>query len=228
MKYILISGAAKRLGANVALHLAKTGHDIIIHYRSSKNEAEELASSIIGLGRSAKTIQGDFSTREGVQDFIDLCPLSEIKSYIHNVGNFQTGELSQTKDSVYYDLFQTNLHAAFEISRALVPSLKNQKGSLVYMGIAGIETRMADIYASAYQMAKTALWVMMRSFAKELKDDGVSVNMVSPGYLEGSIVQPKEKRKIVPYEDVSKIIAFLMESASITGQNIEVAKGVRL
>lgn len=228
MSYILISGAARRLGANIALHLATCGHDIIIHYRSSKDKAEELASNIIDLGRNATTIQGDFSTRKGVQEFIERCPLSEIKSFIHNVGNFHKGALSETLEDIYYDLFQTNLHAGIEISKAIFPSLKKQKGSLIYIGIAGIEAREADTYASAYQMTKTALWVMMRSFAKELMDDGVAVNMVSPGYLEESVVQPKDKKKIVRHEDVSNTIAFLMGNPSITGQNIEIAKGVRL
>lgn len=228
MNYVLISGAAKRLGADIALYLARCGHNIAIHYRSSEKEAKEIALKVMDLGKKAVLVQGDFSTRKGVRQFIRRCPLSEIRSFIHNVGNFHKGSLSRTDEEVYYELFQVNLHAAFEVSKALLPSIKKRKGTLIYVGIAELETGGADTFATVYQITKSALWLMMRSFAKELVGDGVTVNMVSPGYLQGSVILPKEEGSIVAYEDISKMIAFLIENRSLTGQNIAIARGVRL
>ena len=89
MQWTLITGAAKRLGACLALELAKAGHNLALHYRNSLQEVEETARLCQKEGINAVTVYGDFSTPEGVSEFLQhyLQRFEYTSCVIHNVGN---------------------------------------------------------------------------------------------------------------------------------------------
>jgi NAD(P)-dependent dehydrogenase (short-subunit alcohol dehydrogenase family) len=235
--WTLVTGGAKRLGAAICLALAAKGHNIAVHYRQSEQEALSVAEACRKHGVLAEIIQGDFSTTETTEAFAKnyLQQFKETQNLINNVGNFLVRTATKTTQEQWLDLFQNNLNAPFLLINACLPSIKKHHGAIINLGVAGIQEVNADIYSTAYSCAKTGLWMLTKSLAKELASSHVRVNMVSPGYLDISVDLPDDVctlpmgRAAAPQE-AADVIAFLLDpSASyITGQNIEVAGGIRL
>lgn len=237
MTWTLVTGAAKGLGAEICLELAKNGYDVVVHYNKSRKEAEEIANKCRQMGVKAETIQGDLASNEGVDSFISryLERFPETSVLINNVGNYLLKSSTQTSVQEWQDLFQTNLTAPFVLSNALVPSLKKHRGHLINIGVNGLLFARADTYATAYSITKYGLWMLTRSLAKELAVEGVRVNMVSPGLMENAVDLEKilplvPFKTATPLSEVAGLITFLLkpENTHITGQNIEVAGGLRL
>lgn len=236
MGFTLVTGGGKRLGANICCALAKEGYDVLVHYRTSKIEADDVVKECLKYGVKAFSIQGDFTTLESTNKFILACKkeYSQIHNLINNVGNYSVGSALETSTEELKELYQVNFLAPLECIKAFLPSIKANKGSIVNLGVAGLETSRTTIHTPAYRSTKLNLLMLTRSMALELAPFGVSVNMVSPGYLDISIESPKPDtlpmRRFGTLDEVSRLILFLIsrENRYITGQNIEVAGAVQL
>ncbi|MBS0620599.1 MAG: SDR family oxidoreductase [Verrucomicrobia bacterium] len=223
MGWSLVTGGAIRLGAAICRTLAKSGKNVVIHYRSQQAAAESLREELLSLGVQAEILQGDFSTALSTQDFLDAytARFAGTDLFIHNVGNYQTGSLL---DGDAPELFQINVNSALQIIKALKSTLRQ----ILCLGMAG--ACQASAHAPLYNLTKCALLSLVRSLAKELAPMQISVNMVSPGYLENSVELPSALPWGRPgtLDEVTAAIRFLLDSSYITGQNIEIAGGVRL
>ncbi len=235
--WILVTGGAKRLGAALCLALAEKGHSIAVHYRHSEKEALEIVAKCQALGVQAVSIQGDFSSVDGVMNFVQryLQQVPETGALINNVGEYLTRSALQTSIEDWMRLFQANLHTPFILSQALAPSIIRAKGQIINIGVMGLMRRHANTYSTAYTIAKDALWMLTLALARELAPHGVRANMVSPGQLEISIDLPQDINQLPMHRpgycwEVCHVVNFLLDQASayITGQNIEVAGGVGL
>jgi len=221
--WTLVTGAAKRVGADIARELASAGHKIIVHYKTSEDLAKKLVQE---LGSDSQMIQGDFTTPESTQEFIGKLP-SDIHYLVNNVGNYDTSSALESPLEMWRDLYQTNFFAPLALIQALAPSLK----ALVNLGNAGLNHKNIGSYASPYLHTKYSLYCLTISLAKELAEQKVRVNMVSPGVLENS-VDKKDRR--VPFgrwgtnDEIARAVRFLLEEEYITGQNLEVAGGYKL
>jgi NAD(P)-dependent dehydrogenase (short-subunit alcohol dehydrogenase family) len=236
MGWTLITGGAKRLGAEICLGLAENGHSILVHYHDSAEEASEIVRQCRLRGTAAESIAGDFSTVASTEIFIEKCLnlFPSIQHLVNNVGEYLGKSALKTVTEEWLGLFQTNLHAPFMLTRAFVPTIK-QQGSIVNIGMAGAGIIRANLDHTAYQITKMSLYMLTKSIAKELAPFNVPVNMISPGYLENSIHLPKNlpafsMQRPGLLKEVVRVVLFLMEKESvyITGQNIEVSGGVAL
>jgi NAD(P)-dependent dehydrogenase (short-subunit alcohol dehydrogenase family) len=237
MGWTLVTGGAKRLGAELARTLAEQGYSIAVHYNRSPDDAEKVAQECRKRGVQAQIIQGDFQSVESTEDFLQryLQQFPITHHLINNVGNFLIKSPLETSIEEWLSIFQNNLHVPFMLSKALAPSLKKIKGAIVNIGMAGVNGGRADTYCTAYHCAKTSLNSLTKSLAKELASDGVRVNMISPGYLENAVDLPSNWTKLpmqrpAALSEVACAVAYLLgtEGRYITGQNIEIAGGVRL
>lgn len=231
-RWVLVTGGSKNLGRELCLACAKKGYSIAVHYRKSRSEAEQTLRQVEELGGEGVLIQGDFSSHDSLNIFMNryasLVPKTSV--LINNVGNYHVGSALGTSFEVWEDLFQTNLHAPFFLSRAL----SNQLEHVINIGFSLISTQ-ANVYCSGYHIAKTGLEMLTKSLAKELAPRGVRANMVSPGHLEVSS-DPKDGIRELPmgrsatFSEVTRTVLFLLDSESdyITGQNIAVAGGIGL
>lgn len=235
MSWTLVTGGAKNLGAEICRTLAKRGHKILVHYNTSQAEANEVVNTCKSFGVNAESIQGDFSSRETTQKFIEklLKHYPDVKNLINNVGNFLVKSPTATMPDEWEALFQINYLAPLALTQALVPAIQKAKGNIINIGVSGLEPMRANTTFPAYASTKNSLLLLTKSLAKELADSGVCVNMVSPGQLENSIDRPETPAHIPMHRfgtfyDVARIVAFLLEDESgyITGQNIEAAGGL--
>ncbi len=230
MNPILVTGGAKGFGAAICKELAARGHDIMVHFRKSEKEAASIVAACKELGVNATKIYGDFSTPDGVNAFLQQ--IADIKGLVNNVGNYLIASPSKTEENDWHALFQTNFFTPISLIQGILPALKKEKGAIVNIGVSGLNRAL--INATAYATTKSALLFYTRSLAKELASDLVTVNMVSPGFLETAVdldQAPKlPMKRPATLQEGAEAVAFFFEPRNhyITGQNIEVAGGFGL
>lgn len=231
MNPILVTGGAKGLGSQICLELAYQGHDVVIHYRTSEVAAHLLAKECRSFKVKAEPIQGNFSTKEELNDFISrytqLFP--HTKGLINNVGNYLMAPSQETTPEQWLELFQTNFFTPVFLTQALLPALRVSQGSIMNVGVTGMENKRGVTQTTAYATSKAALHFYTVSLAKELAPQNIRVNMVSPGYMENSVDLPDPDhlpmKRAASLQEVARIIAtfFDLKTAYITGQNLEIA-----
>lgn len=235
MAWTLVTGGAKRLGAEICQTLAQHGHNIVVHYNTSRQDALDIVKICHQYGVDADCMQGDFSTPDGTQQFAQnfLNRFSSAENLINNAGMYFTSSALNTPTNTWTQLFQINLHAPATLIQALIPGIKQLQGNIINIGVSGNYAIRADTYFTAYRMTKMSLLMLTKSLAKELVSSHVQVNMVSPGQLENSIDKPDPSllpmQRLGTTKEVARVVAFLLEKDQyITGQNIEVAGGLGL
>lgn len=219
MKPVLITGGAKGLGAAIALTLAKKGFDIVIHYNTSETEAKKIATACTKEGVHAEIIQGDLSDPE---TFSRTYPFTNTIGLVNNVGTYLTKPLTQTTPAEWHTLLHTNLLTPLTLTHTLLPTLQ----TIVNIGTSGAHTN-----APAYALTKSALLTYTQSLARELAPQNITVNMVSPGYLENSIDTGElPMGRPATLQETAHIVSLFFDESHryITGQNLEVAGGVGL
>ena len=233
-RIILITGAAKRLGAALAVGLARDGHRIAIHFRSSHQDAENTLQAIREAGGDAALFQnpmsdladGDRLVREVTDHFGGLDTL------INNAGTF----VRKYFDDMTWEDWETGLSstagATFIATRAALPSLRaSGRGRIINIGDSMSDRIGFAAPAMSYYIGKVGVWMMTRTLAAAEARHKVTVNMVSPGVLEDSIcptpIGEMPLGRYGTHEDVLHPIRFLLEdtSAALTGSNLHVGGG---
>lgn len=235
MKKVLITGAAKRLGRDFALHLGKQGYFVWVHYNNSKKEAEETLKIINSSGGSGKLIQGDISQYSHARAMAKNIKLEGggLNVLINNVGKYSTSEITQCSVENFQSIINTNLLGSYYMIQELYPLFNEEGGNIINIGYTGINSLAASTQATAYSISKTGLYILNKSYAEALAKNNIRVNMISPGHLKNSIDLPKDIKISIPLgrpgepKDILDLVDFIISpnAAYITGQNIEVAGG---
>lgn len=244
-KTALITGGATGLGRRTALQLAAEGINIIINYRNSKLEAEQLAKELSEVFNTKNIcVQGDITNYDDCKTIVSqaLKEFAKIDIVVHNAGPY----ISERKKMADYQvdewtyLINGNLNAVFYLSNLLIPSMREQKwGRIITIGFDRVESAPGWIYRSAFAAAKSGLASLTKTLAIEEAENGITANMVCPGdiigeWKERAISQSlKVEDSSVPVgrpgtgEDISRVISFLAndDSSFITGSIIPVTGG---
>ena len=124
----LITGGAKRIGRSIALQLAKEGADIVVNYKGSKAEADELVSTISAAGRRAVAVQGDVSKGADVKSlFAEISRrMGRLDILVNNAGMFFTADILELKEEQWDAIMATNLKAHFLCAQAAAPLMKQR------------------------------------------------------------------------------------------------------
>jgi pteridine reductase len=215
-KTILITGAAKRIGKEIALTYCDMGWNIIIHYNSSKNDAEKLANEINSKNpESAKIIQANLDISSDVQKLI----------------NESRDEIS---DEHWEKLVGSNLKGPLFLIQGLSDKLKESKGSIINITDTNLSKGVANF--SIYAAAKGGLESITKVLARELAPE-VNVNAIAPGaMLEPPDVTwtEEQKEKVISNiplkrmgneKDIANAVKFVASSKYMTGQIIKVDGG---
>ena len=177
----LITGSARRIGAEIVRTLHRNGMRVIIHYRNSADDARALADSLNAeRADSAALLQADLDQPDQVRQLAAdaLACFGRMDLLVNNASSFYPTPVDQADDADWDRLVHSNLRAPFILSQKLAPALSERHGSIV---------NIVDVYAekplqhhTLYCMAKAGLAMMTRSLARELGPD-IRVNGVSPG-----------------------------------------------
>ena len=237
MKTIFITGAAKRIGKEIALCFSEMGWNIIIHYNSSKNDAQVLADEINGANQdSAITVQGNLDVKEDVEKVInkvrDAFPTIDL--LINNASTFYPTPIEDISEEHWDKLVGSNLKGPLFLIKGLKDKLKESKGSIINITDTNLSKGVANY--SIYSAAKAGLESITKGLARELAPD-IKVNAIAPGaMLEPPDVTWTEEQKSkvissIPLnrmgseKDISEAVKFLAKSSYITGQIIKVDGG---
>ena len=240
-KTALITGGAKGLGRAVAIALAKEGINVIINYKSSKVEADDVAKRIQNDGGVARTIQFDVADVSQVD--VKIKEVSEevggIDILVNNAGIIQDGLVLRLDNSSWANVIETNLSGAFFCSRAVLRKMvSNRWGRIINIGsVVGDRGNAGQVNYSA---SKAGLIGFTKALSKELAARNITVNIVNPGYVETettSVLTEQQKNQwlsLIPVgrfgesEEIANLVAFLASNKAsyITGQVIAIDGGL--
>lgn len=233
----LITGAARRIGACIARRLHQQGYDLILHYRQSSTDAEQLRDELNRQrADSCICLQADLNDMHAVEQLAQAVrqqgPLSLL---VNNASTFYPTPLQQAAQSDWDQLINSNLRGPFFLSSALAPLLEASEGSIV---------NLVDVHAEKglggypiYSIAKAGVKMMTLSLARELAP-AVRVNGVSPGAIlwpeadaemddaaRQAILDKVPLQRTGRPEDIAEAVAFLASAGYITGQILAVDGG---
>lgn len=236
-KNVLITGAARRIGASCARLLHDEGCNIILHYRSSKQNVFKLFDELNSIRPdSVKIIQANLLNMDELTKLAKTAELAwgTLDVLINNASAFYPGSVGEVSEQNWDELLGSNLKAPFFLSQALFAPLSATGGCII---------NIIDIHAErglkgypVYSIAKAGLAAMTKILAKEL-GPGVRVNGVSPGAIlwpekdcseqeKAEILQRVVLQRSGETEDIAKAVRFLMLDANyITGQILTVDGG---
>ena len=226
----VVTGSAKGLGRAIALALAENGYTLVVHYRKSKVEAQDVLELISKRSPGSIMVSGDLRNEDEVENiFAEIVEkLGRVDLLVNNVGDFIYKKFSETTNSEFRDLLETNLFATLYCSRAVLPVMRKQKsGNIINLGAVGAERIQVTEKSTPYFMAKTAVYTLTKMMAWEEAKNGVRINMISPASLETDIFESSDfpAGRSANYDDVIKTLLFLIseDAEYINGANIEVA-----
>lgn len=249
-KIALITGGSRGLGKNTALHLAKKGTDIILTYRTRKEEADNVVKEIQNFGQKAVALPLDVSDNKSFDTFIQTVS-DQLKTIwnrdtfdflINNAGIESYSLVADTKEEEFDSLLQVHFKGVYFLTQKSL-SLLASNGRIVNFST-GLARFSTPGYA-AYASMKGAIETFTKYLAKEVGSRGITVNAVAPGPIEtdftkGAFEVNPQLRDILSSQtalgrigqpdDIGGVVAFLCseEARWITAQRIEVSGGLFL
>jgi NAD(P)-dependent dehydrogenase (short-subunit alcohol dehydrogenase family) len=241
-KVSLITGGAGGIGTATAWELACLGSDITIVDQQIDGRAKAIQGKIESLGRRCFLLAADMSLPEEVNRAVHetVAQMGSVDVLVHAAGGGVPGSLLQVTPEAWYGAFDIHVHAIFHLCRAAVPFMKkNREGAIVLISSAA--GRRGCLGAIAYGVAKGAVPQFARSLARELADDNIRVNAVSPGiirtpfqdYLTPEQVKNNIENRIPLHregkpQEVAALIAMLVTNDFITGETVAIDGGMTM
>jgi pteridine reductase len=236
-KTVLITGAARRVGATIARTLHAAGANLVIHYRNSARDAERLAAQLETTRPGSTALaRADLLELDKLPGLVELAQnrFGGLDVLINNASTFYRTRLGEITPQAWDDLLGSNLKVPLFLSQAAAKALKRSSGLIL---------NIVDIHAmrplrdyTVYCAAKAGLHMLTRSLAKELGPE-VRVNGISPGPVlwpeQGGDEQMREKiiqrtilQRMGTPQDIARTALFFATSAPfITGQILAVDGG---
>ena len=242
-KVCLVTGGTSGIGAAAAKILVCRGaHVVTISRRGYSEKHHELLA--LGEKRGARILSlvGDVADPTACRNSVDrvIQEFGRLDALVHAAGGAVPGELREVTEQDWMKAFAVHVHSIFHLARAVAPHMAQQgEGAIVLLGsAAGLRGCRG---ALAYSVAKGALPQFARALARELADDGIRVNCVSPGVIRTPFqdyLTPEQVRNNIEHriplrregkpEDVAGLIVTLLENEFITGENVTIDGGMTM
>jgi len=239
-KKILITGAAKRIGKEIALSFFNKGWDIVIHYNSSKVEAEALAFKMNSeRSNSAMLIQANLDDANEVEKLAEkiLSKNGTINALINNASTFYPTPIGTFSEENWNALMGSNLKAPLFLIQLLQKELEKNKGFII--NVTDINVDKALINHSIYLAAKSGLQTITKALAKELAPY-IRVNAIAPGAIleppntewtpeqKNNIINAVPMKRMGTEKDIVDAAIYLSEAEYVTGQILNIDGGKSL
>ena len=237
-KVVIITGASKGIGREIAKKLAIKGYNVVANYNKSENEISKLKEELKKQCIEIECIQGDVSKREDAKKIINftLEKFKKIDILINNAGISQFKEFTQITDNDWNYMINTNLNSVFYmIQEACTNMIKNKNGCIINMSsIWGLVGSSCEVH---YSVSKAGIDAMTKSLAKELGPSNIRVNSIAPGIIDTdmnknlnsedlkNIEEEIPLERIGKVEDIEKCVEWLIEDQYTTGQIISINGG---
>lgn len=241
MKTALLTGALGGIGQSIALRFAKDNFHLILPYRNAENGLAGLEKTLQQTGGSYQFVQADLSRENDIVRMIETCgmELNGIDVLIYNAGLAYSGLSWKQSYTDWDEVLRQNLSAPWLCSRYCIPLLRKKPNSrIVYISSVVAHRPLAG--TSAYASAKSGLEGLCRAQAVELSRFGITVNCVSPGYINAGMIaaisaEAKEEilaatplQRLGNADEISSMVAYLCSEKAnfITGQVLHINGGL--
>ena len=236
---VLVTGAARRIGATISRTLHAAGGRVVLHCNRSRDEAERLSAELNGArAGSAAVVQADLLDLAALPKLVDEAAraFGRLDGLVNNASSFYSTPFGKISEREWQDLIGTNLRAPLFLAQAAAPRLRESKGAIVNIVDIHAERPLANFLV--YTVAKAGLAGLTRALAIELGPD-VRVNGVAPGAIlwpdAGEHFDTGEKSRILAQTplgrigdpaDVAGAVKYLLFDAPfVTGQILAVDGG---
>ena len=236
---VLVTGSSRGIGKAIALYLASKGYDIVVHCRSRRAEADQVATEIREIGQAARVLQFDLSDRQQCAEQL-LEDVEQNEAYyavVCNAGITADNAFPAITGEQWDAVINTNLNGFYNVLNPLImPMIRRRKpGRIVTLSsVSGIMGNRGQVNYSA---AKAGIIGATKALALELAKRKITVNCVAPGLIETEMLDElplEEIKKMIPLrrvgeaKEVAATVAFLLseEAAYITRQVISVNGGL--
>lgn len=232
----LVTGSARGLGRAIAAHLGGAGYEVMIHYRRSRAQAEEVAAAVRDGGGRAHLASGDVTRPDDVQRMAGEAErtLGGLDVLVNNVGEFLPAHPDETTPEQWERQLASTVSASFYVSQALLPLLREGGGRIINISDSRAERIAASPRTLPYQVGKTGVLILTRTLARTEAPYGVTVNALLPGILTDS--DPPGRPSDIPagrlgeFQDVLGAVDYLLSPQAdyVTGAFIHVGGGWNL
>lgn len=236
---ILVTGAARRIGAAIVRRVHAAGANVVLHCHRSREEATRLAAELEATrAHSCHVIAHDLLDVDGLPAFVEraAAAFGRLDALVNNASSFHPTPIGRVSPRDWDDLIGTNLRAPLFLAQAAAPMLRRSRGAIVNIVDIHAERPLRDFVV--YSVAKAGLAGLTRSLALELAPE-IRVNGVAPGSIlwpdSGAHFPPAEQQRIVARtplgrvggpEDIAGAVKYLLFDAPfVTGQVLAVDGG---
>jgi 3-oxoacyl-[acyl-carrier protein] reductase len=233
----LITGGAKGIGRGIALDLAARRWKIALCYRRSETEAHKTAQAITERGGQALAIRCDVGDPAAAKQLAAQVEQTwgRIDVLVNGAGPYHRVNLFEETVDGWHEMFDGNLHPIFYLAQAVAPGMKARKsGRIINFSMANADHMVAQPDVTAHYIAKAGVLILTRTLAKLLAPHGITVNAVSPGFIDSGSAPPEElagmaKRIPAGYigtvDDAVAAVRYLLsdEARYVNGANIQIS-----
>lgn len=228
----LVTGAARGIGRAIALDLAAHGCTVIVHYRHSAEAAKAVLQQIQLTAPASRLMQANLKHTDEIDRLFSSIQhtYGRLDVLVNTVGNFGTYHpITEVTLEEFDDVMNSNVRATFACMQRAIPLMQAVGGGhIINFGCATAEHALARKYTVPYYIAKAGIITLTKSYAPILAKDHITVNSISPGIVENSIItQPLPMGRPAAFADITQAVQWLLSEQAhyISGTNIEVAGG---
>lgn len=236
-KVALITGGAKGIGRGIALDLASRNWRVAFCYRTSEQDAKQTAVAVSERGGEALAVRCDVSDPSAARSLAAQVEKrwGRIDALINGAGPYHRVNLFEETVEGWNAMFSGNLHPIFYLAQVVAPGMKARKsGRIINFSMANADQMGAQPDVTAHYIAKAGVLILTRTLAKLLAPHGITVNAVSPGFIDSGSAPPEEltgmtKRIPAGYigtvDDTIAAVRYLLsdEARYVNGANIQIS-----
>jgi len=236
---VLVTGSSRGIGKGIALRLAQDGYDLVLHCRSNRAQADDVAAEINEMGREARVLQFDISDRAQCADVLeaDMEQHGAYYGVVCNAGVARDNAFPAIPGEDWDQVLRTNLDGFYNVLHPIImPMIRRRKASRI-VTLSSVSGEMGNRGQVNYSAAKAGIIGATKALAVELAKRKITVNCVAPGLIDTEMTEElplDEALKMVPMQRVGRVeevagtVSFLMseDAAYITRQVISVNGGM--
>lgn len=237
-KVALVTGAARRIGREIAISLASDGWRVAVHYRNSRADADAVVAEIVASGGRADALQADLGNLDAIKRLVRSCTevLGAPTCLINNASEFHLDTIGSLRPELWDLHLDINLKAPVFLAQAMVERLPPcADGNIINIIDQRVWKLTPDFFS--YTISKAGLWTATRTLAQALAPR-IRVNAIGPGPVLRSVHQTDQdfadewqstllKRGPTPGE-IASAVRFILGAPAMTGQMIALDSGQHL